>query len=97
MTITSIVRLTFKPEALAEAEQAVRTSLELARSFEGNLGIEVLVDREDSTRWLLVERWASEDSDAAYRAYRAEKGVKSALGPLLAGPPEVVKYDVSPA
>jgi len=56
-----------------------------------------LVDQSDETRWLLVERWESEEADAAYRAYRAENGVKSALGPLLAGPPEVHKYDVSAA
>lgn len=97
MAITSIVSLTFRPEAVAEAAEVVRTSLELARSFEGNLGIDVLVNHSDNTRWLLVERWDSEDSDAAYRAYRAEKGIKSALGPLLAGVPEVVRYVVSPA
>lgn len=97
MAITSIVTLTFKPEAVAEAEQAVRDSLELARGFEGNLGIDVLVDQSDRARWLLVERWESEESDAAYRSYRAEHGVKSALGPLLAGAPEIVKYDLSPA
>ncbi|WP_166875404.1 putative quinol monooxygenase [Salinibacterium sp. ZJ450] len=97
MAITSIVKLTFKPESVAEAEHAVRASLELARGFEGNLGIDVLVDQADNTRWLLVEKWESEENDAAYRAYRAEKGIKSALGPLLAGAPEVVKYDVSPA
>jgi quinol monooxygenase YgiN len=97
MAITSIVTLTFKPEALPSAEQTVRESLELARGFEGNLGIDVLVDQADPTRWLLIERWESEEADSAYRAYRVEKGVTSALGPLLAGAPEVVKYDVSAA
>jgi quinol monooxygenase YgiN len=97
VAITSIVTLRLKPESIAQAEQAVRESLELARGFFGNLGIDVLVDQSDETRWLLVERWESEEADAAYRAYRAENGVKSALGPLLAGPPEVHKYDVSAA
>ena len=97
MAITSIVTLKLKPEFVAQAEHAVRTSLELARGFEGNLGIDVLVDQSDETRWLLVERWESEEADSAYRAYRAENGITSALGPLLAGSPEVVKYDVSAA
>lgn len=97
MAITSIVTLTLKRESVAEAEQAIRDSLELARGFEGNLGIDVLVDQEDPTRWLLVERWESEEADSAYRAHRAEKGITSALGPLLAGPPSVAKYDLSPA
>lgn len=97
MAITSIVTLTFRPEAVPAAEEAVRNSLELARGFEGNLGIDVLVDQTDPTRWLLVERWSSEEADSAYRAYRVENGVTSTLGPLLAGAPEVVKYDVSPA
>jgi quinol monooxygenase YgiN len=97
MAITSIVTLRFKPEFVAQAEQMVRSSLELARGFEGNLGIDVLVDQADDTRWLLVERWESEAADSAYRAYRTEKGIRSELGPLLAGPPEVVKFNVSPA
>jgi quinol monooxygenase YgiN len=97
MAITSIVTLTFERESVAQAEQVVRRSLELARGFDGNLGIDVLVDRADETRWLLIEQWESEEADAAYRAYRAEKGSRSELGPLLAGAPEVVKYDVSPA
>jgi quinol monooxygenase YgiN len=97
MAITSIVTLRFKPEFVAQAEAVVRSSLELARGFEGNLGIDVLVDQADDTRWLLVERWESDEADSAYRAYRAEKGIRSELAPLLAGPPEVVKFNVSPA
>jgi quinol monooxygenase YgiN len=97
VAITSIVTLSLKPESVAVAEQAVRDSLELARGFTGNLGIDVLVDQSDETRWLLVERWESEEADSAYRAYRAENGITSALGPLLAGPPQVLKYNVSAA
>ena len=97
MAITSIVTLTFKPDSVAQAVEAVGNSLELARGFEGSLGIDVLVDQTDDTRWLLVERWVSEQADSAYRAHRAENGITSALGPLLAAAPEVVKYDVSPA
>lgn len=97
MAITSIVTLTLKPEAVEHAESVVRESLELARGFDGNLGIDVLVDQTDPTRWLLVERWESEAADAAYRAYRVENNVTSTLGPLLAGAPEISKYDVSAA
>jgi len=95
VAITSLVSLTFTPHAALEAEDAIRESLKLARGFAGNLGIDVLVDRTDRTRWLLIERWDSEESDLAYRAYRAENGITSALGPLLAEPPQIVKYDVS--
>jgi quinol monooxygenase YgiN len=97
MAITSIVTLRFKRESVAQAQEVVRSSLELARGFEGNLGVDVLVDQDDETRWLLVERWESVEADTAYRAHRAEKGLRSELGPLLAGAPEVAKYDVSPA
>jgi quinol monooxygenase YgiN len=97
MAITSIVTLRFKRESVAQAHEVVRSSLELARGFQGNLGVDVLVDQDDETRWLLVERWVSDEADSAYRAYRAEKGIRSELGPLLAGAPEVVKYNVSSA
>jgi quinol monooxygenase YgiN len=97
MGIAAIVTLRFKPEFVAQAEDVVRGSLELARGFEGNLGIDVLVDQADDTRWLLVERWDSDEADAVYRAYRTEKGIRSEVGPLLAAAPEVVTFNVSPA
>jgi len=97
MAFTSIVTLQFKPESVAQAEEAVHRSLELARGFAGSLGADVLVDQADGTRWLIVGHWVSDDAYTAYRAYRTENGIRSELGPLLAEPPEVAKYDVSPA
>lgn len=96
MAIVSIVSLSIKPEATSAAADTIRESVALARGFAGNLGIDALQDQADPTRWLLVEKWESEEADAAYRAYRVEAGVKSVLGPILNGAPEITKFDVSP-
>jgi len=94
MAITSIVTLSVRPEHAASAATAIEESLVLTRGFAGNLGVDVLADPTDDTRWVLVERWESDEADTAYRAYRRDNNIPSALGPLLAGAPEVTKYDL---
>jgi quinol monooxygenase YgiN len=48
----------------------------------------------DPARWLLIEKWESEEHDAAYRTFRAGPGAITDLGPLLAGAPVLTKYTV---
>ncbi|NKX55919.1 putative quinol monooxygenase [Arthrobacter mobilis] len=95
MSVTAIATLTFKPECLEEAQEAVGRTLKFTRTFDGCLGVDVLIDRVDETRWLLVESWESAEHNAAYLSYRSSQGVKSELAPFLAGPPSVAKYDLS--
>lgn len=95
MSYTAIVDLRLKPDDLAGAGAAVKELLEGTRTFEGNQGVEVLVDEADPTHWLLVEHWASADANAAYSAWRAGEGKNTALGPYLAGAPTPSKYRVS--
>lgn len=93
MAVTAILELKFKPDALDEARTVVGEILSATRAFEGCLGVDVLVDNADETRWLAYERWESEERDAAYRAWRATpEGAITALGPLLAGAPSLTKY-----
>ncbi|HEY5852585.1 MAG TPA: antibiotic biosynthesis monooxygenase family protein [Aldersonia sp.] len=93
MAVTAILELKFKPDALDEARKVVGDILTDTRAFDGCLGVDVLVDASDETRWLAFERWESEERDAAYRAWRATpEGAITALGPLLAGAPSLTKY-----
>lgn len=97
MPVTSLVTLTFSPEAASTAEPLIQQSLELTRAFAGNLGVDVLCSLDDETVFVLVERWVSEEADAAYRAYRAGLNTPSLLGPLLAEAPSVAKYTLTSA
>jgi quinol monooxygenase YgiN len=55
------------------------------RGFPGCLGLDVLIDRDDSHQVVLVVRWEDDDAYVAYRQWRAGPGSVE-LGRLLAAP-----------
>jgi quinol monooxygenase YgiN len=92
MAITAVFEMRVKPEALGQGLHAeLHGILSDTRDFEGCLGVEVLIDTADPTHIVAVEKWASEERDAAYRAWRAGDG-KTNLGSFLASPPVLTKY-----
>jgi quinol monooxygenase YgiN len=92
MAITAFLELRLKPEALDQGLHVeLHSILSDTRAFEGCLGVEVLIDTADPTHLIAVERWASEDHDAAYRAWRAGDG-QTNLASFLASPPVLTKF-----
>jgi quinol monooxygenase YgiN len=96
VTISAILDLRLKKESLDTAREVVGRILTETRAFEGCEGVDVLID-DDEGHWLCVEKWASSEADAAYRAWRAGPGAINDLGPLLAGAPGLTKYVVDSA
>jgi quinol monooxygenase YgiN len=92
MAITALLELRVKPEALDQGLRAeLHAILSDTRAFEGCLGVDVLIDTADPTHVVVVERWASEERDAAYRAWRAGDG-QTNLASLIASPPVLTKF-----
>jgi quinol monooxygenase YgiN len=95
MAITAFLELRVTPEALDQGLHAeLRAILKDTRAFEGCLGVEVLIDTADPTHLVAVERWESEEHDAAYRAWRAGDG-KTNLASFLASPPVLTKFSLA--
>jgi quinol monooxygenase YgiN len=92
MTVTVLLELTFKPEAVPAARDLMRRTLETTRAFEGNVRTDVLVDDENEAHWIIYELWATVDHDEAYRAFRAGEGKVTELPPLLAAPPSKTRW-----
>jgi quinol monooxygenase YgiN len=92
--ITAFLDIHVKPESLAEAAAVIHDTLLATRAFDGCLGVDVLVDTEDSTHFVLVEKWISLEHDTAYRTYRAGPG-KSPLGAILSGTPVLTKFEIA--
>ena len=93
MTITSVLDLRVTPESIAEAPAILAEVLTATRAFDGNLGVDVLVDTADPAHFIAVERWESLAHDDAYRAWRATPEGASALGSILAGPPTLTRLE----
>ena len=92
MAITALLELRVKPEALDQGLHAeLHAILSDTRAFEGCLGVEVLIDTADPTHFVVVERWASEERDAAYRAWRAGDG-QTNLASFVASAPALTKF-----
>lgn len=95
MPIAALLEFRFKPEAVDQAPAALSRTLAVTRQFDGCQRVDVLVDNEDPTRYLLAEVWESMEHDAAYREFRASPGGASELGPLLAAPPVLIYYSLT--
>jgi quinol monooxygenase YgiN len=92
MAITVFFEIRVTPEALEQGVHAeLHKILSDTRAFDGCLAVEVLIDSDDPTHIVAVEKWASEEHDAAYRTWRAGDG-KTNLAAYLASPPAVKKF-----
>ena len=98
MAVTSLLDMNIAPASLADAPAIIAQVLTATRAFDGNLGVEVLVDTDDPAHFVAVETWQSIEHDNAYRAWRATPEGASALGSILAGAPTLTRFEpVAPA
>lgn len=95
MTITAILDLRVKPDDAAGAPAVLRNVLTATRNFDGNLGVEVHLDEDDPTHFVVIERWESIEADNAYRAWRQTPDGASTLGIILAGAPTLTKLSLT--
>ena len=94
MSLTVLLDLHLKADALAGAPAMLREILAGTRAFDGCLGVDVLIDSEDPAHLILLERWASVEADAAYREWRAGAGATN-LGTLVASPPLLLRFETA--
>ncbi|MCU1473817.1 putative quinol monooxygenase [Amnibacterium sp.] len=92
MATTALLDLHVRGDRAADAPKVIEAILRDTRAFEGCLGVEVLVDVEDSAHVTVVEHWRSLDRDDAYRAWRATPEGASGLGDLLDRPAVLSRY-----
>jgi quinol monooxygenase YgiN len=97
MAIIATLDLRFDPTRLDDARTVINRVLSETRAFDGNLGVDVLVDVDDPAHWVAHETWESPEHDAAYREFREGEGRITDLGPLLAAAPVLTWFAVDDA
>ena len=91
MTILSVFEIQISAEALADARELLDATLADTRTRPGCLSVDVTVDVDDPTRFILLERWASVEDDDAYRAWRATPDGAPAIGSIVVAPPVLTR------
>jgi heme oxygenase (mycobilin-producing) len=94
LAIKATLELRIKPGALDQAPDVLHKILTDTRAFDGNLGVEVLIDERDPEHIVVLESWESLAHDDAYRAWRAGDGASN-LGTILAAPPTLTRFTSS--
>lgn len=97
MPVTALLDLTLRAAASPDTLAVIHDTLRATNAFPGCLSTEVLLDVEDPVHVVVLERWDSLESDAAYRAWRATPEGASSLGTVLAVPPRLTKYTTASA
>ena len=92
MSVFVTLELAAKDGKGDEMIDVLRGTLGDTRARQGCEFVTVHRDQSDPDKILLVERWATMEDDAAYRAWRAGDGAVTAMGPLVAGPPTIRYY-----
>lgn len=93
MAITAFLELHLRADAPDDAAATIDAILADTRARDGSEGLEVLRDVTDPAHLVVVERWASMEADAAYRAWRATPEGASNLGDLLDRPPVLTRFE----
>ncbi|CAG4909314.1 MULTISPECIES: antibiotic biosynthesis monooxygenase [Acidithrix] len=84
----------FNEGTISEGKKTVGEILVDTRKFDGCLGVEVIEDVKDSTHFVFIESWVSQDHYSAYTTWRAGEG-RTNLGSFFAGPPAVTIYETT--
>ena len=79
------VQIQVKPEHIEAFRSATLANARESVKEPGVARFDVVQDREDATRFVLVEVFHSEDAPAAHRETAHYKAWKAAVEPLLAG------------
>lgn len=88
VVVTAIV--TIRPEARAEALAALTAGIEATHGEEGCIAYALHEDNTQPARFVIVEKWASQDALEAHGQAEHLKTMFSTVGSLLAEPPAIV-------
>lgn len=93
--VIQLVTVSIKPEQRERWLELVRLNAAQTRTEDGCVSYQISEDTETQNQFVIVERWAS--LEAQYGHFRTPEfgRVMSALGDVIAGPPEVSINEVA--
>jgi quinol monooxygenase YgiN len=96
MPVTTIVILDI-PATPATRDKVLATledALVETRAFDGCAGIELLVNQDQPSNFVVYERWASRAHYERYLEFRQASGFSASFRAMFPDPPVVRKFDI---
>jgi quinol monooxygenase YgiN len=97
MAVTVLLELKAKSGTGAGLVGVFKQILPDTRKFDGNIGVTVFQDQDDSDTVLLIEEWESRPAYEKYLAWRTETGALDQLAAALDSPPSIRYFDATDA
>lgn len=85
MSTTVILELSLRPDAEG-VDEIIRETLAQTAAYEGSESLEVIVDDEDPTKVLVIEKWTTTAAHDAYAAWRQTPEGANRLPSISAAP-----------
>jgi len=94
--VVVVATIQVRPGTEDEALAAFSASIPPTHAEEGCLGYALHQDREDPTRFVFVEQWASEDALQAHGTTPHLRELFGTVGALVTGPPSIIRTAAIP-
>jgi len=94
MSIIVLFKMSAKEESLEEIKKYFKEILPETRSFEGCQGVQLYENTESPTKLTVHSKWASEEAQKKYGAWRTETGAIDKLTSMLSEPMSMQFYDI---
>tara|TARA_Y100000815_G_scaffold271332_1_gene297688 strand:- start:181 stop:486 length:306 start_codon:yes stop_codon:yes gene_type:complete len=89
MGVTVLLEVKAKAGTIDQLMNKFSEILPDTRSYDGNIGIELVQNQEDANILVAIEQWDTRAQYEKYLAWRQESGTLAEIVELLDGPPNI--------
>jgi len=93
MSVTVLLEMQVKPDAVGEMKSILKKMLPDTRAFDGCQSIDIYGNTEDSGNLVFYERWESRKHHESYMAWRREAGAMDQMAAMLVGTPSIRYFE----
>jgi quinol monooxygenase YgiN len=93
MSVNVLLEIKSNPEDIDKLKSTFEQILPDTRSYDGCIGVQVVVNQDDSLNVILIETWETREHYEKYLAWRIETGAIDALGAMLSQAPSIRYFD----
>ena len=97
MSCTVLLEIKVKPGTSDEVIATMKSLLPDTRSYDGNIGVNLIRNQDDPDVLVGVEEWESKAHREKYLAWLTETGVTDTLMEMVAEPPSIRYFDPTDA